>query len=55
MIERVEILGVKVDAVTMAQAVKYVEDLIGECGNVIAGNSRRRIKSHFERGKLGCS
>ena len=53
MSERVEILGVKVDAVTMAQAVERVENLIAEKKSSLV--ARRRLKKNFERGKFSCS
>ena len=58
MTERVEILGVNVDAVTMAQAVERVIKLIGEKNPsivAIAGDSRRRVEKYFKRGKLSCT
>ncbi|MBQ7723941.1 MAG: WecB/TagA/CpsF family glycosyltransferase [Selenomonadaceae bacterium] len=43
MVERVEILGVKVDAVTMAQAVERVEDLIAEKNSSIVATANAEM------------
>ncbi|MBQ6005269.1 MAG: WecB/TagA/CpsF family glycosyltransferase [Selenomonadaceae bacterium] len=43
MIERVEILGVKVDAVTMAQAVERVENLIAEKNSSIVATANAEM------------
>ena len=43
MAERVEILGVKVDAVTMAQAVERVEDLIAEKNSSIVATANAEM------------